>query len=90
MARFWSIGGHRKGINNCNRLYGQGSTPKCLHKQTIITAQISYITRKIKETNGREKVMIDKDQCIPFQGKAYQDIHDQVRIGMQGVKESCR
>src|SRR3954463_9139988 len=37
-----------KVINNCSRLYGQGSTPKCLHKQTIITAQISYITRKIK------------------------------------------
>ena len=28
----------RKVINNRNRLYGQGSTPKCLHKQTIITA----------------------------------------------------
>src|SRR3954468_24519659 len=53
-------------INNRNRLYGQGSTPKCLHKQTIITAQISYITRQIKQTNGGEKVMIHKYQGYTF------------------------
>ena len=29
-------------------------------------------------------------KCIPFQGKEYQDIHDQICMGMQGVKESCR
>ena len=55
-----------------------------------IAAQIIYNTRKIKQTNGRKKVMIHKYQCIPSQGKAYQDIHDQVCIGMPGVKESCR
>ena len=90
MAEFLSIEGQRNVINNRDSLYEQGSTPKCLHKLTIITAQISYITRKIKQTNGREKVMIHKYQCIPFQGKTYQDIDDQVCIGMQGVKESCR
>ena len=55
MARFSSIGGYRKVTNNSNKLYGQGGTPKCLHKQTIINAQISHITRKIKQTNGGAK-----------------------------------
>ena len=66
MAKFSSIGGHRKVIKNSNRLYGQGSTPKWLHKQTIITAQISYITRKIRPTKGGEKVMIQKYQVYNF------------------------
>ena len=61
-----SIGGHQKFINNSNRLYGQGSTPKCLHKQAIITAQISFNTRKIKQTNGGEKAMIHKYQVYTF------------------------
>ena len=65
------------------QLVRSSSTLKCLHKQTIITAQISYIKRKIKQTIGREKVMTHKYQCIPFQGKAYEDIHDQVCIGRE-------
>src|SRR3954463_13879940 len=55
---FSSIGGHRKVINNRNRLYGQGSTPKCLHKQGIITAQTTYLGRKIKQTTGKEDMII--------------------------------
>src|SRR3954467_11630388 len=35
-------------------------TPKCLHKQGIITTQIIYIKRTVKQTNGREKVMTHK------------------------------
>ena len=66
IGKFLSVGGHQKVINNCNRLYEQSSTPKCLHKQGIITAQISYITRNIKQTNGRKKVMIHKYQVHTF------------------------
>ena len=46
-------GGYRNVINNGNKGYWRGSTPRCLHKQGIIAAQIIYITRKIKQTNGR-------------------------------------
>src|SRR5438067_1709088 len=56
----------KKVIHDSNRWYGQGSTPKCLHKQGIITAQISYITRKVEQTNGRENVMIHKYQVYIF------------------------
>ena len=59
----------QKSSTIATRGYWRGSTSRCLHKQEIITAQTSYITRKIKQTNGRENVMIHKYQCIPFQGK---------------------
>src|SRR3954465_2941967 len=79
LEKFLSIGGHRKVINNHNRLYGQSSTPKCFHKQGIITAQTSYLRRKIKRTNGivymiirsnkpmkRKNVMIHKYHVFIF------------------------
>ena len=66
MARFSSIDGYRNVINSSDRLYGQSSTPKCLHQQGSITARLIYIQRKVKPTNGKENVMIHKYQVYIF------------------------
>ena len=39
-------------------LYRLSSASRCFHKQGIITAQISYITREVEQTNGKENVII--------------------------------
>ena len=69
LAKFLTIGGHRKVINNRNWLYRQGSTMRCLHKQGIIAAQIIYITRKIKQTNGKEDVVVWSNR--PMEGEKW-------------------
>ena len=61
------MGGHRKVINNRNRLYGQINTPKWLHKQGIITAQMSYLRRRFKQTNGKEDMVIRSNS--PMEGE---------------------
>ena len=58
MARFSPIGGYRKVIDNSDRWYGRSGTPKCLLKQGIITARISATTGKVKQTNGKENVVV--------------------------------
>ena len=71
-----------------NNLYVQNSTPKCLHKQGIITARIIYIQRKVKQTNGKENVMIHKYQVYIFpkgkQSKIYM-----TKFVLTEVKEGC-
>ena len=47
-------GGYRDVINNGNK----GLLTRCIHKQGIIAAQINYITRKIKQTNGRGNLIV--------------------------------
>src|ERR1041385_2412286 len=70
-----------------NRLFGQSCTLKCLHQQGIITARIIYIQRKVKQTNGKENVMIHKYQAYIFpkgkQSKMYMTKF--VLAGSQGM-----
>ena len=45
------------------------STPKCLPKQGMIAAQISHTTRKVKQTNGKENVIVRSNR--PMEGKMW-------------------
>src|ERR1041385_1371309 len=85
LAKFSSIGGSQKVIHDSNRLYRQSSTTKCLHKQGIITAQIGHITRKVKQTNGRENVMIHKYEVYIFPKGKQRTIHT-TKLYWQRVK----
>ena len=67
MARFSPIGGYLKVTNNSDRWYGQSGTPKCLPKQGVIAAQISLTTREVKQTNGKENVVVGLNR--PMEGK---------------------
>ena len=71
--------------------YRQSDTTRCLPKQGIISAQLSQVTRKVKQNNGKENMIIRlaeewKGKCVktqnsgvyPSQGQAEQDIHDKI------------
>ena len=90
-AKFSSIGGYRNVVTIAVGSYRQSCTPRCLPKQGIISAQISQLTRKVKQNNGKENVSIhlirtmEREKClntnirsISFQGQAVGDIHDMI------------
>ena len=47
-----------EGYHQRRQVVRENSTPKCLPKQGIIAAQSIHTTRKVKQTNGKDNVIV--------------------------------
>src|SRR3954468_9766442 len=82
-------GGYRDVINNGNKGYSRGSTPRCLHKQGIIAAQITLYHKEGQTDQWKGKAMIHKYHMYNLP-KGKQSMIYMTTLYLQGVKGGYR